>query len=543
MTIVRRLTVTLLLALLALVFVGGYGLFQLHRSYQRMEGLETHTLPGLKTISLALDDVGAMRLTVYRYVVDGIDRSSQVAMEQEIAGDDKNFAAHIAAYANSDDATDRALLDADRAHMASYLAARNSFFEKYRAGDKDAALRMLHQNGQVHNAALALDGGLHAHLDYVLKHADAVQRENAMAYRAAFALLMTVMLAALLVTSGFGARLYWQISRGLGDLQGNLQTISNSLDLSRHARVDRGDEVGHTAVALNHLLTRMADVVGKVRLSSDAVGQAATQIVAGNTDLSARTERQAAALEQTSASMQQLTATVQQNAGSARLASTLASDMSHASEQGSAAVERLVQTMTDISSGSSQIAEITTLIEGIAFQTNLLALNAAVEAARAGEQGRGFAVVAAEVRNLAQRSSSAAKEIKQLIERSVETTQAGSSQAREAGQTTAQVRQAVARVAHIIAEIAAASDEQGRGIAQVNQAIGQMDQTTQQNAALVEHAAAAAKSLRDQAEQLHRAVAVFTLAGAMDDRSSPPPAAPLRTLAVETGVPYAAGLA
>jgi methyl-accepting chemotaxis protein len=378
MTIVRRLTVTLLLALLALVFVGGYGLFQLHRSYQRMEGLETRTLPGLKTISLALDDVGAMRLTVYRYVVDGIDRASQLTMEQEIAGDDKNFAAHIAAYASSDDATDRALLAADRAHMASYLIARNSFFEKYRAGDKDTALRMLHQNGQVHNAALALDNGLHAHLDYVIKHADAVQRENAQAYRTAFALLMTVMLASLLVTSGFGARLYRQISRGLGHLQGNLQAISNSLDLSRHARVDREDEVGHTAVALNRLLSRMADVVGKVRLSSDAVGLAATQIVTGNTDLSARTERQAAALEQTSASMQQLTATVQQNAGSAQLASTLASDMSHASEQGHAAVERLVHTMADISSSSSQIAEITTLIEGIAFQTNLLALNAAV---------------------------------------------------------------------------------------------------------------------------------------------------------------------
>jgi methyl-accepting chemotaxis protein len=536
MTIVRRLTVTLLLALLALVFVGGYGLFQLHRSYQRMEGLETRTLPGLKTISQALDDVGAMRLTVYRYVVDGIDRASQAAMEQEIAGDDKNFAAQIAAYASSD-ATDRALLEADRTHMAGYLVARNRFFAAYRRGDKDAALRMLHQNGQVHNAALTLNDGLHAHLDYVLKHADAVQRENALAYRDAFALLMTVMLAALLVTSGFGARLYRQISRGLGHLQGNLQTISTSLDLSRHARVDGDDEVGRTAIALNQLLARMADVVGKVRRSSDAVGLAATQIVAGNTDLSARTERQAAALEQTSASMQQLTATVQQNAGSARHASTLAGDMSLASEQGSAAVERLVQTMTDISSGSAQIAEITTLIEGIAFQTNLLALNAAVEAARAGEQGRGFAVVAAEVRNLAQRSSTAARQIKALIEHAVETAQAGSSQARQAGQTTAQVRQAVGRVAQIIAEITAASDEQGRGIAQVNQAIGQMDQTTQQNAALVEHAAAAAKSLREQAEQLHRAVAVFTLE-AHTDR---PPAAPSR--GSTAGLPYAAALA
>ena len=513
MTIVRRLVMTLGMALLALAFVGGYGLSQLHGSYQRIEGLETHTIPGLKSISMTLDDVADMRLNVYRYVVDGIDEASRSAIEKEIGEADKHFDSHVADYQSlgMSDPADQTMLDADRAHIAAYRAARTVFFGKIQAGDKDGALAMLHDGGAVHTAAVALNSGLHGHLNYNIERGQAVRNENASAYKTAFGLMLVIVAGALLLTGVFGSQLYRLISRGLGRLQDTLQRISASLDLSQQTQVERMDEIGHTAVALNSLLKRMAGVVAEVRVSSDAVGVASKQIAAGNIDLSARTEQQAASLQETAASLGELTATVQGNADNANQASALAVSTTHISDEGNLAVERMVGTMNEIASSSARIAEITTLIEGIAFQTNILALNAAVEAARAGEQGRGFAVVASEVRSLAQRSSVAAKEIKDLIERSVTTIQSGSRQAEEVGRTTAEVQRAIKRVAEIVGEIAAASDEQGHGIEQVNQAIGQIDEVTQQNAALVEEAAAAAQSLDEQAIRLSGTVSVFTV--------------------------------
>lgn len=268
---------------------------------------------------------------------------------------------------------------------------------------------------------------------------------------------------------------------------------------------------GSVLASMSDMQVSLVKLISQVRAAADNIATGSSQIAAGNTDLSARTEQQASSLQETTSSMEVLTATVRQNADNAQQASALAANASEVSERGSAVVGRVVETMGDISQSSSKIADITGIIESIAFQTNILALNAAVEAARAGEQGRGFAVVASEVRSLAQRSSGAAKEIKELISSSVQRIHDGSLLAASAGKTMAEVTHAVARVTDIMSEIAAASNEQSRGIGQVNQAVTQMDHVTQQNAALVEEAAAASRSLENQGEQLTQAVGFFRL--------------------------------
>ncbi|WP_408502486.1 methyl-accepting chemotaxis protein [Paraburkholderia sediminicola] len=286
------------------------------------------------------------------------------------------------------------------------------------------------------------------------------------------------------------------------------RTVSEG-DLRTRITVEGRDETSKLLTALREMNERLTVTVGRVRDSSTSIAGAARQIAAGNMDLSQRTEQQAASLQETASSMEELTSTVKQNADNAQQGSMLAANASSVAQKGSEVVGQVVNTMHDISDSSTKIADITGIIEGIAFQTNILALNAAVEAARAGEQGRGFAVVASEVRSLAQRSSSAAKEIKDLIATSVDKIRDGSALAGEAGKTMTEVTQAVARVTDIMAEIAAASTEQSRGIEQVNLAITQMDNVTQQNAALVEEAAAASRSMEDQGEQLNEAVAFF----------------------------------
>jgi methyl-accepting chemotaxis protein-1 (serine sensor receptor) len=278
-------------------------------------------------------------------------------------------------------------------------------------------------------------------------------------------------------------------------------------------RIEHGrtDEIGLLLEALNAMNASLARVVGEVRSGTESIATASREIASGNMDLSSRTEQQASTLEETAASMEELSSTVKQNADNAQRANQLAASASEVARQGDQVVGQVVATMASINASSTKIVDIISVIDSIAFQTNILALNAAVEAARAGEQGRGFAVVAAEVRNLSQRSTAAAKEIKALIGDSVDKVGAGSALVAQAGNTMAQIVDSVTRVTEIMVQISVASNEQSAGIEQVNQAISQMDTATQQNAALVEEAAAAAHALQDQAGKLAQVVSVFTL--------------------------------
>ncbi|TCS72240.1 methyl-accepting chemotaxis sensory transducer with Pas/Pac sensor [Sulfuritortus calidifontis] len=308
--------------------------------------------------------------------------------------------------------------------------------------------------------------------------------------------------------------------RGMNDVAEVLKALSEG-DLTRQMEGDYEGLFAELKDSANTTSSRLREIVGQIREATDAINTAAREIATGNADLSSRTESQASSLEETASSMDELTSTVKQNADNARQANQLAQGASDIAVKGGEMVGEVVQTMSAISESSSKIADIISVIDGIAFQTNILALNAAVEAARAGEQGRGFAVVAGEVRNLAQRSAAAAKEIKQLINDSVDKVDAGYKVVEQAGNTMQEIVQSVKRVTDIMAEINAASTEQSQGIEQVNAAVAQMDEMTQQNAALVEQAAAAAESLQDQADGLAQAVAVFKVGGGAGSLAAP----------------------
>jgi methyl-accepting chemotaxis protein/methyl-accepting chemotaxis protein-1 (serine sensor receptor) len=343
-----------------------------------------------------------------------------------------------------------------------------------------------------------------------LDRAKAEYDSAAASYQTIRALAVTAVVAGIVLAALMGGAMIRQISRALGDaVQITDAVAQGDLTVAIHARGK--DEIAQLLGGLAAMRDNLAHVVSGVRSNAQGVASASAEIASGNNDLSIRTEQQASALQETAASMEELSSTVKQNADNARQANQLAMSASTVAGQGGDVVAEVVTTMKGINDSSKKIADIISVIDGIAFQTNILALNAAVEAARAGEQGRGFAVVAGEVRNLAQRSAEAAKEIKSLITASVERVEQGTQLVDKAGTTMTEVVGAIRRVTDIMGEISAASSEQSTGVSQVGEAVTQMDQVTQQNAALVEEMAAAASSLSHQAQALVSAVAVFKL--------------------------------
>jgi methyl-accepting chemotaxis protein len=393
------------------------------------------------------------------------------------------------------------------AQREAFQAQRNAVLKRKEQGENVDAVVL----SQVFPAAQTYLAAVERLAEYQQKRMQATKEQaDAAAMQGVTALTVGTVLALIV-----GVGLAWGLTRSIvlpvRRAQEAAEGIANG-DLSRDITVDSHDEIGQLTLSMRKMLGSLRQIVASVRASSDSIATGSAQIAMGNADLSQRTEEQASNLQQTAASMEQLTATVQQNAETARQATQLAHGASAVAVDGGAVVSQVVATMEGITASSKKVADIIGVIDGIAFQTNILALNAAVEAARAGEQGRGFAVVAGEVRSLAQRSAQAAKEIKVLIGESVEKVEGGSRLVDTAGKTMDDVVRQVKRMSDLIGEITSASEEQSSGISQIGDSVNQLDQVTQQNAALVEESAAAAESLKHQAANLADTVAIFKLA-------------------------------
>jgi methyl-accepting chemotaxis protein len=403
---------------------------------------------------------------------------------------------------------EKALFEKITASRKVYLSSRDQVAKLKAAGELDQANDVFEKTFKPGSTSyieqvrelLKMQRGK---IDGIARHIDEV---------AATSRSLLIVLAGLVLA--FGAVFAWLLTTGI------TQPLHKAVDAARRvasgdltSQIETGakDETGQLLQALNDMNQSLLNIVLEVRTGTDSIAISSSEIAAGNQDLSSRTEEQAASLEETASSMEQLTSTVKQNADNARQANQLADAAAAVAVKGGSVVSEVVGTMESINESSRKIVDIISVIDGIAFQTNILALNAAVEAARAGEQGRGFAVVASEVRNLAQRSAAAAKEIKSLIGDSVDKVNQGSKLVGEAGSTMDEIVASVQRVTDIISEISAASAEQSTGIDEVYKAIGQMDQVTQQNAALVEEAAAAADSMQQQSQSLAQVVSVFNV--------------------------------
>jgi methyl-accepting chemotaxis protein-1 (serine sensor receptor) len=377
-----------------------------------------------------------------------------------------------------------------------------------RANDVEGAHRLILE--KIRPLSAPVEAGMEALMDIQLKEAKAEYDAAEARYSTTRALSISAIVAGVLFAALVGLSLIRGITRSLREALDVANAVAQG-DLSHSIRLDGKDEVAQVLLALANMQDSLSKVVTSVRQGSEEVATASAQIASGNHDLSARTESQASALEQTAASMEQLSATVRQNAANAEQANQMAHGARGTAMQGGEVMTQVVETMKHINDSSKRIFDIISVIDGIAFQTNILALNAAVEAARAGEQGRGFAVVASEVRSLAGRSAAAAKEIKSLIGTSVERVEQGTALVSKAGVAMADVVNSIQRVTDMMGAISVASQEQSAGVSQVGEAVMQMDQVTQQNAALVEEMAAAASSLREQAHELVETVAVFTV--------------------------------
>ncbi|WP_323119409.1 methyl-accepting chemotaxis protein [Burkholderia alba] len=519
--------VGLTLVLLAAA-VGGLGLYALHHASRSLDAIAHGDLPAIHTLDDTSSYLLRSRVALDRFKTlteaGNADEAQKVlARAQELyAKSVQNWQAY---QATSKDGVDQALSDELSARYAAVTKdGVEPEFAAARAGDMAAYHAVA--DTKISPMFVAYDQAAAALIAVYQKRAEARQDATQARISLMITLITVGIVLAFLVVIAIRIALRGLIVQPLNDAIAQFERISAG-DLTQPVHVYSKNEIGRLFLGIKRMQDAVTAMVKAVHRGTESIDVGAHEISSGNTDLSQRTEQQAASLQETASSMEQLTGTVRQNAENARQASQLAVNASDIATQGGEVVGQVVVTMQDIATSSSKVVDIIGTIEGIAFQTNILALNAAVEAARAGEQGRGFAVVAGEVRSLAQRSATAAKEIKQLIGDSTDKVQSGSALVERAGATMSEIVQAVRRVTDIMGEISAASEEQSTGIEQVNRAVGQMDAVTQQNAALVEQAAAAAASLEEQTRQLKSVVLAWRVEGGI--ASAAVPAAPALT--------------
>jgi methyl-accepting chemotaxis protein-1 (serine sensor receptor) len=519
---------------LAIELIAGFavGILNLEKSNDAMKSMYDDRLVALSQ----LGDVERSVMLNQILVAKAIQNSASVApILEQIDANTVLANKSWAAYAATKMADNETLLSQQfAASRERFLAqAMKPILAALREGDIDRATARM--NGPMHSLAIPMGKELAA----LVKIQTDVAASDYKHSQEVVELVRIVCLAGLVVGLAFAALLGWLLVRAIVRPLEEAVKIAGAVaqgDLTQRIEVRSNDETGRLMAALRDMNDSLVEIVARVRSGTDTMATASAEIADGNLDLSSRTEQQAASLEETASSMEELTSTVRQNADNARQANVLAGSASQIAGKGGAVVAQVVETMGGINTSAGKIVEIIAVIDGIAFQTNILALNAAVEAARAGEQGRGFAVVAGEVRNLAQRSAAAAKEIKSLIDDSVGKVKHGTLLVDQAGATMKEIVESVGRVTDIMAEISAASQEQNAGIEQVNVAIVQMDQTTQQNAALVEQASAAAQSLQHEAATLARTVGAFRIDAAADAAPTAPAPRPPAAPAVEAPV-------
>jgi methyl-accepting chemotaxis protein len=504
-----RLSATLGLLLALLLAVAGMALWQMTTMRAATQAITGNWLPSIERVNQMNTGTSDFRIGEFQHVLNTDDKAmadiekSMVAVLAAFEEDHKAYQLLISSV------EERKLYDAFAADWKQYLQIHEQMLVLSRKNENDKAKALL--EGDSRKLFDSASAKLVKLVDLNSVGAAAASNDAEAAFAQARNTLLAAVALAMALVVGSAV---WLVRSITGPLRQALSVADRVAagDLSGPIDTSAGDETGQLLKALGRMQGSLSAVVAEVRQNSESVATASAQIAQGNQDLSSRTEEQASALQQTAATMEQLGTTVRNNADSARQANQLAQGASVVAAQGGEVVGQVVATMQGISDSSRKIGDIIGVIDGIAFQTNILALNAAVEAARAGEQGRGFAVVASEVRSLAQRSAEAAKEIKVLIGRSVEQVEQGTTLVDQAGKTMGEIVTSIQRVSDIVAEITTASAEQSNGVHQVGDAVTQMDQATQQNAALVEESAAAAESLKGQAQQLVQAVAVFTLA-------------------------------
>ncbi|EKY3089476.1 methyl-accepting chemotaxis protein [Cronobacter dublinensis] len=533
MSITQRLMLTFSLLSAALITMVIVAVVVVSNFQSRFQYVQENTLPSVLDIGKMIDGSNTLVIWLYRHQT-ATDAARQAQVEKEIDTVINRINTQNQYYLQNEitNDEDRRISESAASVIQLIQARLPAFLESSRAHNDAAALAALRDESGIGGAARQLIAVYQKQLELNENVGKTLRQENDRSYSLTLWGLISSSVAVIAILGFFTLKTIFSIRNQLNGMRHTLETASERLDLTLRADDSRSDEIGLTAKAYNALAANVASSLAAVESSAQSVSSASGQISAGNEDLSSRTEEQAASLEQTAASMSELSETVRQTAENTQLASQLAKNARDISEDSQSRVNTMLNTMGSIRESSAKITDIIALIEGIAFQTNILALNAAVEAARAGEQGRGFAVVAGEVRTLAQRSSSSAREIKELIENSMQFVEAGSTQAEGVGQNIGKMTDAVRQVTDIVDEISVAAQEQAQGINQVHLAVNQMDDVTQQNAALVQQASAASQSLMEQAASLNQLVGAFTIAanGKSSARNTAAPVTPIKTL-------------